>query len=103
MQQNKVPFSTERPFHVLGAAEMGFQFQSPSCQLHGLFVGNTGFFGFPRLEVAGAAIASVIGITAGAIMSFVAVMHGGHLTEARPAEGWTREAIGLAMAGAAAP
>ena len=33
----------------------------------------------------------------------VAVMHGGHLTEARPAEGWTREAIGLAMAGAAAP
>lgn len=29
----------------------------------------------------------------------VAVMHGGHLTEALPAEGWTREAIGLAMAG----
>ena len=37
-----------------------------------------GNFGFPRLEVAGAAIASVIGITAGAIMSFVAVMHGGN-------------------------
>ncbi len=37
-----------------------------------------GNFGFPRLEVAGAAIASVIGLTAGAIMSFVAVMHGGN-------------------------
>ncbi|WP_432725487.1 ABC transporter ATP-binding protein [Variovorax sp. W6] len=31
----------------------------------------------------------------------VAVMHGGHLGEARPAAAWTREAIGLAMAGAA--
>ncbi len=31
----------------------------------------------------------------------VAVMHDGHLSEARPAEDWTREAIGLAMAGAA--
>jgi len=30
----------------------------------------------------------------------VAVMHGGHLGEARPASAWTREAIGLAMAGA---
>ena len=30
----------------------------------------------------------------------VAVMHGGHLSEARPASAWTREAIGLAMAGA---
>ena len=30
------------------------------------------------------------------------VMHAGHLTEARPASEWTREAIGLAMAGAAA-
>ncbi|RZL65159.1 MAG: ABC transporter ATP-binding protein [Variovorax sp.] len=30
----------------------------------------------------------------------VAVMHGGHLSEARPANAWTREAIGLAMAGA---
>lgn len=30
----------------------------------------------------------------------VAVMHDGQLSEARPAEGWTREAIGLAMAGA---
>ncbi len=30
----------------------------------------------------------------------VAVMHAGHLTEARPAEAWTRESIGLAMAGA---
>ena len=30
----------------------------------------------------------------------VAVMHDGHLSEARPVEGWTREAIGLAMAGA---
>jgi len=29
----------------------------------------------------------------------VAVMHGGHLTDALPAEAWTREAIGLAMAG----
>ena len=29
----------------------------------------------------------------------IAVMHSGHLTEARPAEDWTREAIGLAMAG----
>ena len=29
----------------------------------------------------------------------VAVMHGGHLSEARPVEDWTREAIGLAMAG----
>jgi ABC-type sugar transport system ATPase subunit len=29
----------------------------------------------------------------------VAVMHGGHLGEARPAAAWTREAIGLAMAG----
>ncbi|AGU49983.1 putative ABC transporter, ATP-binding protein [Variovorax paradoxus B4] len=33
----------------------------------------------------------------------VAVMHGGHLGEARPAAAWTREAIGLAMAGAAPP
>jgi ABC-type uncharacterized transport system ATPase subunit len=31
----------------------------------------------------------------------VAVMHAGHLTEARAAEAWTRESIGLAMAGAA--
>ncbi|RYG14469.1 MAG: ABC transporter ATP-binding protein [Burkholderiales bacterium] len=30
----------------------------------------------------------------------VAVMHAGQLTEALPAESWTREAIGLAMAGA---
>jgi ABC-type uncharacterized transport system ATPase subunit len=29
----------------------------------------------------------------------VAVMHGGHLGEPRPATAWTREAIGLAMAG----
>ena len=29
----------------------------------------------------------------------VAVMHAGQLTEALPAEAWTREAIGLAMAG----
>ena len=29
----------------------------------------------------------------------VAVMHAGHLTEARPAGGWSRETIGLAMAG----
>jgi simple sugar transport system ATP-binding protein len=29
----------------------------------------------------------------------VAVMHDGHLTEARPVEAWTRESIGLAMAG----
>ena len=29
----------------------------------------------------------------------IAVMHGGELGEARAAEGWTREAIGLAMAG----
>jgi ABC-type uncharacterized transport system ATPase subunit len=32
----------------------------------------------------------------------VAVMHAGQLTEAVPAEAWTREAIGLAMAGARA-
>ena len=32
----------------------------------------------------------------------VAVMHGGHLIEARPALEWSREAIGLAMAGVAA-
>jgi len=31
----------------------------------------------------------------------VAVMHDGHLTPAQPAEAWSREAIGLAMAGAA--
>lgn len=31
----------------------------------------------------------------------VAVMHDGQLSETRPAESWTREAIGLAMAGAA--
>ena len=31
----------------------------------------------------------------------VAVMHDGQLSEARRAEDWTREAIGLAMAGAA--
>jgi simple sugar transport system ATP-binding protein len=31
----------------------------------------------------------------------VAVMHHGHLSAARPAEEWTREAIGLAMAGVA--
>ena len=30
----------------------------------------------------------------------VAVMHDGDLSEVRPAEDWTREAIGLAMAGA---
>lgn len=29
----------------------------------------------------------------------VAVMHRGHLSAARPAQGWTRQAIGLAMAG----
>ncbi|WP_374663548.1 ABC transporter ATP-binding protein [Ramlibacter sp.] len=29
----------------------------------------------------------------------IAVIHAGHLTEARPAADWTREAIGLAMAG----
>ena len=29
----------------------------------------------------------------------IAVMHGGHLTEARPASDWTRELVGLAMAG----
>lgn len=29
----------------------------------------------------------------------IAVMHGGHLGPAQPAEAWTREAIGLAMAG----
>jgi simple sugar transport system ATP-binding protein len=27
------------------------------------------------------------------------VMHGGHLSPARPAQAWTRETIGLAMAG----
>jgi general nucleoside transport system ATP-binding protein len=32
----------------------------------------------------------------------VAVMHGGHLTDARPAQDWTRAAIGLAMAGVTA-
>ena len=32
----------------------------------------------------------------------IAVMHHGHLTEARPADAWTRESIGLAMAGHAA-
>ena len=32
----------------------------------------------------------------------VAVMHAGHLSQARPAAAWTREAIGLAMAGAPA-
>ena len=32
----------------------------------------------------------------------VAVMHEGHLTPARPVEDWSRESIGLAMAGAAA-
>lgn len=32
----------------------------------------------------------------------VAVMHGGHLSAARPAEEWSREAIGLAMAGVGA-
>jgi ABC-type uncharacterized transport system ATPase subunit len=32
----------------------------------------------------------------------VAVMHAGHLSEALPAQAWTREAIGLAMAGAVA-
>ena len=29
----------------------------------------------------------------------IAVLHGGRLTEARPADAWTRESIGLAMAG----
>ncbi len=29
----------------------------------------------------------------------IAVMHDGHLTEARAAGGWTRDSIGLAMAG----
>jgi simple sugar transport system ATP-binding protein len=29
----------------------------------------------------------------------VAVMHGGRLGEPRPASAWTREAIGMAMAG----
>jgi ABC-type uncharacterized transport system ATPase subunit len=33
----------------------------------------------------------------------IAVMHAGHLTPALPASSWTREAIGLAMAGAAPP
>jgi simple sugar transport system ATP-binding protein len=31
----------------------------------------------------------------------VAVMHAGHLSEARPATDWSRESIGLAMAGVA--
>ncbi len=35
-----------------------------------------GNFGFPRLEVAGAAIASVIGMVFGAILSFLAVLRG---------------------------
>jgi general nucleoside transport system ATP-binding protein len=30
----------------------------------------------------------------------IAVMHGGRLTAARPADQWTRDMIGLAMAGA---
>jgi uncharacterized membrane protein YidH (DUF202 family) len=29
-------------------------------------------------------------------------MHDGHLTNARPVQAWTRESIGLAMAGVAA-
>ncbi len=33
----------------------------------------------------------------------VAVMHQGRLSEARPAEDWSRESLGLAMAGAAGP
>ena len=33
----------------------------------------------------------------------VAVMHAGHLSQALPAQAWTREAIGLAMAGAPSP
>ncbi len=33
----------------------------------------------------------------------VCVMHGGHLTDARPPEAWTRQSIGLAMAGVSAP
>jgi simple sugar transport system ATP-binding protein len=31
----------------------------------------------------------------------IAVMHHGRLTDARPVDDWTREGIGLAMAGAA--
>jgi general nucleoside transport system ATP-binding protein len=31
----------------------------------------------------------------------IAVMHAGHLSAAKSAAGWTRESIGLAMAGAA--
>ena len=37
-----------------------------------------------------------------ALADRIAVMHHGHLTEARPASGWTLPAIGLAMAGSAA-
>ena len=37
-----------------------------------------GNLGFPRLEVRGAAIASVIGIVAGACLSFITVMHSGN-------------------------
>lgn len=37
-----------------------------------------GNLGFPRLEVRGAAIASVIGIVAGACLSFMTVMHSGN-------------------------
>ncbi|MGE3345976.1 MAG: ABC transporter ATP-binding protein [Ramlibacter sp.] len=33
----------------------------------------------------------------------IAVMHSGQLGEARPADGWTRESMGLAMAGVASP
>ncbi|MET0204941.1 MAG: ABC transporter ATP-binding protein [Casimicrobiaceae bacterium] len=36
-----------------------------------------------------------------ALADRIAVMHAGHLTEARPASTWTRESIGLAMAGSA--
>ena len=36
----------------------------------------SGNFGFPRLEVAGAAIASVIGLTVGAVLSFIVVLRG---------------------------
>ena len=33
----------------------------------------------------------------------IAVMHAGQLTEALPFERWTRQAIGMAMAGVSAP
>ena len=51
LQQDESALLAERPFHILGASEMGFQLQRPPCQLDRLFVRDAGLFGFARPQI----------------------------------------------------